>query len=234
MRPGFGRRPVDAAVVYAHRGWAVFPCHAPARTPAGCSCGAAECASPAKHPRVAGGLKSATTDNGQIEGWWARWPNANVAIRTGEVSGLVVVDIDPDHGGDASLECLVEEHGSPPVGRVVRTGSGGRHLYFRHPGGVVRNDAGRRLGPGLDIRGTAGTSSPRPRVTPPVATTRCQDTGGQCRSCPTGLSGSSAPRNFRGVRTCPRIHRVWRAGQGMDRGLLPRCGRIRPDSVVSA
>lgn len=156
MRPGFGRRPLDAAVVYAHRGWAVFPCHTPARTPAGCSCGAAECGSPAKHPRVAGGLKSATTDNGQIEGWWARWPNANVAIRTGEVSGLVVVDIDPDHGGDASLDRLVEEHGSPPVGRVVRTGSGGRHLYFRHPGGVVRNDAGRRLGPGLDIRGDGG------------------------------------------------------------------------------
>lgn len=72
------------------------------------------------------------------------------------MSGLVVVDVDPDHGGEASLDRLVEEHGCLPAGRVVRTGSGGRHLYFRHPGGVVRNDAGRRLGPGLDVRGDGG------------------------------------------------------------------------------
>jgi hypothetical protein len=38
----------------------------------------------------------------------------------------------------------------------VHTGSGGRHFYFAHPGGVIRNDAGRRLGPGLDIRGDGG------------------------------------------------------------------------------
>ncbi|MGH3848191.1 MAG: bifunctional DNA primase/polymerase, partial [Pseudonocardiaceae bacterium] len=33
---------------------------------------------------------------------------------------------------------------------------GGRHLYFRHPGCAIPNDAGRRLGPGLDIRGDGG------------------------------------------------------------------------------
>lgn len=155
VRPG-GRRPIDAALVYAHRGWAVFPCHGPASNPARCTCGLAGCASPAKHPRVAGGLKAATTDAGEIERWWSRWPNANVAIRTGEVSGLVVLDVDPDHGGEASLARLVEAHGALPAGRAVRTGSGGRHLYFRHPGGAVRNDAGRRLGPGLDVRGDGG------------------------------------------------------------------------------
>lgn len=156
MRADAGRRPIDAAAVYAHRGWAVFPCHAPAWSLGRCTCGHSDCASPAKHPRVAGGLKVATTDRGQIEGWWSRWPNANVAIRTGEVSGLVVVDIDPGHGGETSLARLVAERGALPDGRVVRTGSGGRHLYFLHPGGTVRNDAGRRLGPGLDIRGDGG------------------------------------------------------------------------------
>lgn len=156
MRLSHGRRPIDAAVVYAHRGWPVFPCHAPARLPGGCSCGAADCSSPAKHPRVAGGLKAATTESGQLQAWWAHWPGANVGLRTGAASGLVVVDIDPEHGGDDSLGRLVREHGELPDGRVVRTGSGGRHLYFRHPGGVVRNDAGRRLGPGLDVRGDGG------------------------------------------------------------------------------
>jgi hypothetical protein len=105
---------------------------------------------------VAGGLNAATTEPGQVETWWSRWPAANVGIRTGAASGLVVVDVDPDHDGEASIERLIKSHGALPDGRVVRTGSGGRHLYFRHPGGLVRNDAGRRLGPGLDIRGDGG------------------------------------------------------------------------------
>lgn len=43
-----------------------------------------------------------------------------------------------------------------PPGRTIRTGSGGRHFYFAHPGQTVRNDAGRRLGAGLDVRGDGG------------------------------------------------------------------------------
>lgn len=150
------RRPLDAALAYARRGWPVFPCHSPAPRPGGCSCGRADCASPAKHPRVAGGLKAATTDDATVRTWWARWPSANVAVRTGRESGLFVVDVDPDHGGEESLERLVALHGPLPPGRAVRTGSGGLHLHFAHPGGVVRNSAGTKLGAGLDVRGDGG------------------------------------------------------------------------------
>jgi len=104
---------------------------------------------------VARGLYGATTEEGVIRRWWSWWPNANVAIRTGAASGLVVVDVDVDRGAEASLDVLVARYGPLPAGRVVRTGAG-RHLYFAHPGGVVRNDAGRRLGPGLDVRGDGG------------------------------------------------------------------------------
>jgi hypothetical protein len=149
------RRPIDAAIVYARRGWPVFPCHT-AGPVAGCSCGGLDCASPGKHPRVRGGLHASSTEPGVIRGWWARWPRANVAVRTGSASGLVVVDIDPAHGGDDALAELTAVHGPMPSGRTVRTGSGGRHLYFRHPGGLVRNDAGRLLGRGIDIRGDGG------------------------------------------------------------------------------
>jgi hypothetical protein len=148
--------PLDVAVAYAGRGWAVFPCHAPADGPGQCSCWRADCSSPAKHPRVPGGLKSATMDVATIRRWWQRWPAANVAIRTGAISGLVVVDVDPDHGGERSFEALLKEHAPLPDGLVVQTGSGGRHYYFAHPGGLVRNDTGRRLGAGLDIRGDGG------------------------------------------------------------------------------
>ena len=150
-----GRRVIDAAVVYARRGWAVFPCHA-AGPVSGCTCGVADCSSPGKHPRVRGGLHAASTDVSTIRRWWARWPRANVGVRTGRASGLVVVDIDPGHGGDETLTELVADLGPLPDGRTVRTGSGGRHLYFRHPGGLVRNDAGRVIGRGIDLRGDGG------------------------------------------------------------------------------
>lgn len=156
VRASWGRRPIDAALVYARRGWEVFPCHSPAKGPAACTCCRPDCSSPAKHPRVKGGLHAATRDEDVIRRWWANWPNANVAIRTGAPSGLVVVDVDPDHGGDRSLEALLADRGPLPGCRTIRTGSGGSHFYFAHPGGSVSNDAGRRLGAGLDVRGDGG------------------------------------------------------------------------------
>jgi hypothetical protein len=91
-----------------------------------------------------------------VRTWWQRRPDSNVAIRTGDESGLVVVDVDPDHGGIASLRALVDAHGRLPDGPRVRTGSGGWHLYFRHPGDPIRNSAGTRLGVGVDVRGDGG------------------------------------------------------------------------------
>jgi hypothetical protein len=144
----------DAAVAYASRGWSVLPCHEPTRR-GGCSCGRADCTSPAKHPRTRRGLHDATTDPHTVAAWWRRWPTANVALRTGAASGLVVVDVDPAHGGDAALERLIAQHGSLPQTLTVLTGSGGRHFYFAHPGRTVGNSAG-TLGAGLDIRGDGG------------------------------------------------------------------------------
>lgn len=155
---GIQRATVDvAAVVYARRGWPVFPCHSPIASRSACSCGMRDCASPGKHPRVRNGLHAATVDEAQVRRWWARWPNANVGIRTGTESGLVVVDVDPAHGGGDSLDRLVSAHGRFFANtRTVRTGGGGWHFYFRHPGELVRNDTGRRLGPGIDVRGDGG------------------------------------------------------------------------------
>ena len=139
-----------AALDYARRGWPVFPCHAPAGP--GCSCGRADCQSPAKHPRTRHGLLDASTDEAVVRRWWRRWPAANVGLRTG--AGLVVVDIDPAHGGTESMRALVEIHGPLPATAAVRTGGGGWHLYFTHDG-PLRNSAG-ALGPGLDVRADGG------------------------------------------------------------------------------
>jgi Bifunctional DNA primase/polymerase, N-terminal/Primase C terminal 1 (PriCT-1) len=124
-----------AALTYAAR-WAVFPL-------AG------------KVPRTPHGLKDATTSAEQIREWWQRWPGAGAGIRTGRESGLIVLDVDHQHGGDDTLHELEQMHGELPLTPRVITGGGGEHHYFRHPGGVVRNSAG-AVGPGLDVRGDGG------------------------------------------------------------------------------
>ena len=94
--------------------------------------------------------------------WYRRWPDANIAVVTGAVSGLVVVDLDPQHGADTSLAQLEQAHG-PLVQTVeVRTGGGGRHLYYAHPGEVLRNRVG--LAPGVDLRGDGGYAVAPPSI----------------------------------------------------------------------
>ncbi len=109
------------------------------------------CESPGKHPRVKWlPYQDRLPLPEEVRTWWRRWPAANIAILTGKISGLVVVDIDPRHGGDDSLRDL----GDLPDTLTASTGGGGEHLYWAHPGGIVPNAAGIR--PGIDIRGDGG------------------------------------------------------------------------------
>lgn len=146
---------LEAALAYSRRGWAVLPLHGP--NPGGrCSCGHADCSSVAKHPRTTHGKDDASSDASKLAAWWRSWPAANVGIRTGAECDLVVLDVDVDKGGPESLAALQEAHEVLPPTLTVRTGSGGEHRYFRHPGEPIRNDAGRKLGAGLDVRGDGG------------------------------------------------------------------------------
>lgn len=144
--------PLDAALRYAKRGWRVLPVHA-FGAGRGCSC-ERPCGSPGKHPLLSRGVRDAETAVPAIRRWWAQWPWANVAIATGAGSGLVVIDLDPRHGGDAGLLELVAKHGALPETLTVQTGSGGRHWYLAHPGGHVGNRA--HVFPGIDVRGDGG------------------------------------------------------------------------------
>lgn len=82
--------------------------------------------------------------------WFRDERGKGLAVVTGAVSGLVVLDFDGAQGAE-----LLQRLGLRPH---VRTGSGGFHVYFPHPGwrvktcsGASRETLGRRY-PGLDVR----------------------------------------------------------------------------------
>ncbi|MCC5831108.1 MAG: DUF3987 domain-containing protein [Phycisphaeraceae bacterium] len=129
---------VDAAVRYAEMGWPVFPCH------------------PTGHqPLVDKGFYAATTNRQQMLLWWSHWPDAAIALRTGEEAGIFVVDVDPRHGGDIFLEELETEHGPLPRTIECQTGGGGRHIYLKWPGQRVKCSTG-QIASGIDIKGDGG------------------------------------------------------------------------------
>lgn len=142
----------QAALEYVVAGYAIFPLHSVQHGK--CTCKNALCEDVAKHPRTRHGLKDATTDPIKVMQWWIEWPHANIAIVTGARSGLVVLDIDPRNGGDLSLRQLEECHGKLPQTLRSRTGGGGWHIFFKHPGGYIKSVSG--IAPGIDVKGDGG------------------------------------------------------------------------------
>jgi hypothetical protein len=151
------------ALAYAKRGWHVFPCYA--AIAGSCSCGRANCKNSGKHPRTKNGLKNATIDAAQISRWFRSNVDdtSNVAIATGTVSNLVVIDIDPRHGGDTTLATLEGLLSPLPRGFSIRTGGNGCHIYLRAPEDVaIRSRNGWRQG--IDVKGEGGYVLSAPSV----------------------------------------------------------------------
>jgi hypothetical protein len=79
---------------------------------------------------------------------------SNVGIATGIVSGLLVLDIDPRNGGEASYDQLRKKFPAAFADLFeVQTGSGGTHLYFE-----CRSPAPSRANilPGIDVKADGG------------------------------------------------------------------------------
>ena len=125
---------IEAAVSYAERGWHVFPVKPDSKV-----------------PWTAHGFLDATKNPAWVEQIWTAYPSANIGIRTGAESGLVVVDIDVKGKVNG---CLSATKLSLSDTLVSRTPSGGFHYYYQHPGRPIRCRAGYR--PGIDVRGDGG------------------------------------------------------------------------------
>ncbi len=162
---------LDAALSYAALGWWVHPLRPKS-----------------KLPQLTDWPHQATTDLATIRGWCEKWPTANIGILTGAPSGLMVLDVDPRHGGDDALRELEAQHGALPGTIEALTPSGGRHVYFECPQGVtIRNSAG-ILGHGLDIRGAGGYVA-----VPPSSLGPGQDYAWEVEHDPTGTPLAAVP-----------------------------------------
>ena len=74
--------------------------------------------------------------------WWQKWPDANIGIVTGKISGITVIDVEA--GGDISRF---------PSTTIIRTGGGGWHLYYQYCAGMENKT---RVFPLTDVRGNGG------------------------------------------------------------------------------
>lgn len=138
---------LQRAISYAELGWHVFPI-----------------IPNTKRPLTKNGFKDSTTAPEQIKRWWEEFPNANIAIATGRISKIVVIDIDVKNGVNG-FESLKQLSINTETLTAISP-SGGHHLYYylpqEHqinssigvlPGIDIKSDGGYVLAPGSVIEG---------------------------------------------------------------------------------
>jgi hypothetical protein len=153
-----------AALALAAEGYPVFFLGRTKRPVANCpACPKAE-TDPSHDPEACPcltchGFYAATRDPDRITAMHAIVRYGMLAIRTGSAADLAVVDIDPRNGGTILHDLM-------PATRAVRTGSGGWHLYYRHPGITLAKDLSKRGHPGIDIKADGGYVVAPPSIHP--------------------------------------------------------------------
>lgn len=151
---------LEAALHYAGNGWSVIPLRVKEKKPA-----------------IASWMQYQTerADEATIREWWNKYPDANVGLVTGSISGFIVLDVDGPEGR-SSLEKITARFGVLPATPESMTGKGS-HYLFRHPGGDLRNFAKR--GVNLDFRGDGGYIVAPPSIHPNGETYRWEQDPGQ-------------------------------------------------------
>jgi putative DNA primase/helicase len=181
------------ALSYVRRGWSLVPLRGKTKIPA---------------PKAWQNLPR-TTKEEAIQ--YARSGN-NIGIRTGAISGIIVVDVDKKHNGIENAKAL-----KFPRTPMVRTGSGGYHLYYKYPEGGLGNSTG-TLPPGIDIRGDGGQVVAPPGIHP--------DTGKEYKTeiHPDDCPIAELPKDILAMvrTTAPKLN-----GRSIPSDLLPLTERIK-------
>lgn len=138
---------LDAALSYLRLGWSVFPLVPKTKQPA--------------IPWAP--FQKARMGEGAATSLWSEHPDWGVAIVTGAISGLVVIDVDPRNGGDFDdVVSRVEPFSDQII--TAKTGGGGAHIFCQHPGGHV--PCGKMSLPGVDRKGDGGYIVAPPSIHP--------------------------------------------------------------------
>ena len=165
----------QAAILFARRGWPVFPCNEKNGRPL---VGGDQDEHGKAIPNT-GGLHKATCDEAQITAWWRKWPRAQIGLHSG-AGGLLHVDFDPrvdrivedDVDGETGeiVERITEKRwtvdllkaalfvqmGAPlPDTLTSLTPSGGEHKWFLMPDGEPIGNVA-NLPDHIDVRGQGG------------------------------------------------------------------------------
>jgi hypothetical protein len=125
---------------YTDLGWAIFPVKSD------------------RTPYTPHGFKDATKDYNKAVKLFAPYPDALIAVATGAISGIEVLDVDVKKQADGlpkpgllTMESLNMDHGPLPETVMQGTPSGGRHYFFkRHDNKPMKTRTEFLLG--LDIR----------------------------------------------------------------------------------
>ena len=131
--PDFRPNPLDQALRYLSLGLSIIPIKAREKRPALSSWKEFQKRKPTEK---------------EVRGWFAEDSNLNLAIVTGTVSRVVVIDGDSPE----AVSWLATNHPSPVR---TETSKGRKHFWFLHPGHEVRNNA-KIAGMALDVRGDGG------------------------------------------------------------------------------
>lgn len=107
-----------------------------------------------KRPLTEHGFKDASADAAAIRRMFADPRAVMIGMPTGQITGIVGVDIDMKPGQQGGAWLDANSHRMPQT-RTIRTGSGGLHLYFKWPNQRVKNSTS-KIAPNIDVRGDGG------------------------------------------------------------------------------
>ena len=111
-----------------------------------------------KKPMIRGFTKRETFTKESHDEWWKGNLNTGVAMPTGEISGFWVLDIDIKNGKDGlkEIQKIIPNFNISTVDTLVaKSPTGGYHLYYKIPEGmVIKNDT--NLLTNVDVRSNGG------------------------------------------------------------------------------
>lgn len=131
---------IPATQWYASQDWKIIPCFGITNGRCNCNGTHKEPKDTGKHPAINQWNTQATSDISKISSWWDTQPDYNIGVVC-NLSGFLVIDIDPRSGGPESFEKFESllDGALPPTVEAITgeytigggTALRGRHIFYK-------------------------------------------------------------------------------------------------------